>query len=98
MKRSAAWLGVGVLVVKNKADLLPADSIAVEADSIAVSALTGFGIDDLCSLIVQRLIPISPLRGEAILFTPRQELAVREAGDAWRAGMTTEALTRLRSL
>jgi len=91
-------LGVGVLVVKNKVDLLPAAPIAVDGDSIAVSALTGFGIDNLCRQIIQRLVPIAPLRGEAILFTPRQEQAVREGIDALRVGLTSEALTRLRSL
>jgi tRNA modification GTPase len=91
-------LGVSILVVKNKADLLSAGAAAKGTDEVAVSALTGQGLDQLCQCIVQRLVPSSPMRGEAIVFTARQEHAIREAAAALSADNRMLAVTWLRSL
>jgi tRNA modification GTPase len=93
-------LGVGVLefVVKNKADLVPEGVLPPDAKAIAVSALTGQGLSQLCQRIVERLIPNPTLPGEAILFTSRQENAVRAAVEAISSGNSASALTWLRTL
>jgi tRNA modification GTPase len=66
-------LCVGVLVVKNKADLLPAGAIPSDSDALAVSALTGQGLDKLCQRIVEQMLPIPLAPGEGVIFTQRQE-------------------------
>jgi tRNA modification GTPase len=91
-------LCVGVLAVKNKADLLPEGVMSQGADTIAVSALTGQGLDRLCQRIVQQLVPFSPVRGEAVIFTQRQEHAIQEAATALSSGDSRLAITWLRSL
>ena len=93
-------LGVGVLdlVVRNKADLVPDSVLTPDANAIAVSALTGQGISQLCQRIVERLVPAPPKPAEAILFTSRQENAVREAAEALSSGNIVSALTWLRTL
>jgi len=96
--RPQLCVGVLELVLRNKADLLPSSATPQTADAIAVSALTGQGLDQLCQQIVQRLIPTPPTRGEAVLFTARQENTVREAAAALSAGNRAEAVALLRSL
>ncbi len=91
-------LCVGVLAVMNKADLLPSSEVSLDTDAIAVSALTGQGLDQLCSRIVQQLVPTSPLRGEAVVFTSRQEQIFREAAAALAAGDSALAVMWLRIL
>ena len=82
----------------NKADLLPSSEVSLDTDAIAVSALTGQGLDQLCSRIVQQLVPTSPLRGEAVVFTSRQEQIFREAAAALAAGDSALAVMWLRIL
>lgn len=86
------------LNVKNKADLLTADEVPQNAGTIAVSALTGQGLHALCRQIVQRLLPVSPTPGEAVLFSSRHEVVVREAAAALSAGNSALAVGLLRSL
>lgn len=86
------------LIVKNKADLLPAGELQPDAGTVAVSALTGRGLDELCRQVVRRLIPAPPTPGEAVLFTSRQEVAVREAATALSSGDSALAATLLRSV
>jgi len=87
-----------VIIVKNKADLLTASASPQVADEVAVSALTGQGLDRLCQRIVEQLIPVPPVRGEAVIFTQRQEQAVREAATALSSGDGRVATTWLRRL
>jgi tRNA modification GTPase len=89
---------VNAIVVNNKVDLVPNQEETNTTSAVAVSALTGFGIDQLCERIVQHLVPNPPARGDAVVFTPRQERAVSEAVAALREGKTSEALDRLRNL
>ncbi|MCE9527461.1 MAG: 50S ribosome-binding GTPase [Planctomycetales bacterium] len=96
--RPRLCVGVLELVVRNKADLLPIGAPPQTADAIAISARTGQGLDQLCQQIIQRLIPAPPTRGEAILFTARQENAVREAAAALSSGNSQVAAALLRSL
>ena len=91
-------LCVGVLAVMNKADLLPSSEVSLDADAIAVSALTGQGLDELCQRILQQLVPTPPKRGEAVIFTPRQEQTFREAAAALAAGDSALAVMWLRIL
>ena len=87
-----------IIIVKNKADLLPASALLQEADELAVSALTGQGLNRLCQRIIEQLIPVPPVRGEAVIFTQRQEQAIQEAATALAAGDSSLAVTWLRSL
>ncbi len=91
-------LGVGVLIVRNKSDLLPPGVSFTDRDLLGVSALTGQGLDQLCQRIVQQLVPTVPARGEAVLFTPRQEQAIQNAVTALSAGDSRLAVAWLRSL
>ncbi|MFN0019856.1 MAG: GTP-binding protein [Pirellulaceae bacterium] len=96
--RPQVCAGVLELVVRNKADLIQSRPPLQTVDAIAISALTGQGLDQLCQQIIQRLIPAPPTRGEAILFTSRQENAVREAAAALSSGNSAVAAALLRSL
>ena len=58
-----------VLLVENKADL-PAVAEWIDRQPLRVSALTGDGILELVTAIVQRLVPISPSPGAAVPYTP----------------------------
>lgn len=87
-----------VIIVKNKADLLPASASQQVADEVVVSALTGQGLDRLCQRIVEQLVPVPPARGEAVVFTQRQEQAIQEAATALSSGDGRRAATWLRSL
>ena len=87
-----------VIIVKNKADLLTASASPQAADEVVVSALTGQGLDHLCQHIVQQLIPFPPVRGEAVIFTQRQEHAIQEAATALSSGDSRLAAKWLRSL
>lgn len=87
-----------VIIVKNKADLLPASASLPVVDELVVSALTGQGLDRLCQRIVEQLMPFPPARGEAVIFTQRQEQAIQEAATALSSGDGRLAVTWLRSL
>ncbi len=65
-----------VLRVSNKCDLT--DSL-VQTESLAVSALTGQGIAELLEQIGSRLVPRTPLPGEAVLFEHSQGKALEQA-------------------
>jgi tRNA modification GTPase len=86
------------LIVRNKADLLPGEIDSPSGDNVFTSALTGYGMTQLCEQIVGRLVPKPPERGEAVVFTPRQAHAVRMAIDALRAGNPNGAVAALQSL
>lgn len=96
--RPRLCVGVNALVVKNKADLLPAGTAPQNSTAVFVSALTGQGLDRLCQRIVQQLVPAPPSRGEAMTFTHRQEQSIREAAAALAANKPDQAAALLRSL
>ncbi len=62
------------LLVLNKRDLV--DEMGVSDDAIATSAVTGAGIERLLAAIVSSLVPSIPEPGTAVLFTPRQHVAI----------------------
>jgi tRNA modification GTPase len=86
------------LIVNNKADLLSGASDLRKSTQLTVSAVTGFGLDELCRQIVQRIVPVPPARGEAVLFTERQDCLVADAVAALREKRGAEAIALLRSL
>jgi tRNA modification GTPase len=66
------------LVIHHKCDQAgtPPDS---RPAGLAVSSLTGQGIDELCRAIAARLVPDSPQPGEAVPFSPRQVGVLEQA-------------------
>jgi len=68
-----SWLEAlpSALLVVNKVDLAR-PSFELSRRSLAISAVTGHGISDLASAIVDRIVPDPPPLGAAIPFTPRQ--------------------------
>jgi tRNA modification GTPase len=79
--RAPVWpeppLESAVFVI-NKIDL-PAAWEWQQVEGVAVSALAGTGIAELCLSLGQRLVPAAPLRGAAVPFTARQCQAVADA-------------------
>jgi len=76
-----------VVPVLNKSDLpraIAADAVSGKTgrDPVAVSALTGAGLDDLEGRILGAIYPVMPGTGEAVVFTERQERLARAALDA----------------
>ena len=71
----------GQIVVRTKADLIrPAREAHQSQDEIAVSALTGQGLDTLQSMIAQRLADRAvSLAADATALRPRHEAALRSA-------------------
>lgn len=61
------------LIAVNKSDCRLAFDLP--AGVMSISAATGYGIDGLIAAIVRRLVPVDPLPGEAVAYTP--ELADR---------------------
>jgi len=87
-----------MLSVYNKVDLLPPGTDAPAGDGVRISALTGQGIEQFCEQVARRLVPKPPGRGDAVVFTQRQEHAVRTAIAALLAGNPNEAVAALQSL
>jgi len=80
--------------VLNKSDLplmIRAETIRQKTgrEPVAVSAVQGEGIAELEERIVQEMWPSPPARGEAIIFTERQEKLMRAAKEA-AAGRSAE--------
>jgi tRNA modification GTPase len=77
-EREVAQTARRVLVVHHKCDLAnpPSDGRPV---GVAVSSLTGQGIDRLCEQIARALVPSPPEPGTAVPFTARQEALLRQA-------------------
>jgi tRNA modification GTPase len=73
------------LVVHNKCDLAlpPSDG---RPEGIAVSALTGMGLEDVEHAIAAALVPSPPLAGAAVPFTERQIALLQAAQDAAQQG------------
>lgn len=85
-----------VLLVWNKADLVPATE--THRERLSISARTGFGIDQLLSTIVRRLLPVPPEPGEAVPFTAEQVTRLRTAYEWLKNGDHSRAADSLRSL
>jgi tRNA modification GTPase len=85
------------LVVVNKIDLFAGQNLQTDESMIAVSALTGAGLDGLLAEISKRLVPEEPEPGAAIPFTPRhvellqRALASAKSGD-FRAAVSCVGL------
>jgi tRNA modification GTPase len=62
--------GENVRLVINKCDLPPAWDPHLAVAAIRISALTGAGLDDLCSAMARWLVPEVPPAGAAVPFTP----------------------------
>lgn len=66
----------GAILVGNKADLIDTEKRRTWQErhpgGLLTSARVGEGIDELCRQIGRRLVPLAPLAGEAVPFTPRQ--------------------------
>jgi tRNA modification GTPase len=85
------------LLVLNKVDLPCLSPEAVAADA-RTSALTGAGIDALLALVAQKLVPIDPRPGQALLFSPLQIESVQRARSALIQGDPPSALVELTAL
>ena len=86
----------GSLVIHNKCDL--ASPAADRPPGIEISALTGQGIDQLCLLIAQTLVPNATPPGAAVPFTLGQVAALQEALGALANGSTAAAQEQLRAI
>lgn len=75
------------LLILNKCDLVPADRYSsYPPQGLLVSAITGMGLDQLCNLLVERLVPDPPPPGAPVPFTPTLAEAVQRAWHAWQQG------------
>lgn len=86
----------GPIIVINKTDLVPVWSISEVYGAVCVSALTGEGVADLCAEIARRLVPVPPVSGAAVAFTPELDRWVGEAAGAWERGDHATAADALR--
>ncbi len=84
------------LLVLNKIDRISDPNLP--GDLIATSATTGAGIDSLLAAIATALVPVFPASGAAVLFSDRQQEAVRAALEFCQAGETTRAVGVLAEL
>lgn len=85
---------VGFQRVINKIDLPPAWDIA-QAHGMRVSARTGQGLDELCSLISRSLVAEPPPAGSAVPFTPALCDTVERAQTHCAAGQVADAIALL---
>jgi tRNA modification GTPase len=72
--------------------------LTVGARSLAISALTGEGIPDLVTAVLEKLIWRATAPGEAAPFTEDQALALSAAREALAAGRVDDAAARLKAL
>jgi tRNA modification GTPase len=93
-----AELGDRALVVLSKIDSRLAASQRRARFSTAISALTGEGIPDLVTAVLEKLIWLAPAPGEAVPFTADQAAALTAAREALAAGRADEAAARLKAL
>jgi tRNA modification GTPase len=87
-----------VQYVISKSDLPSAWDTAPTPDGVRVSAVTGAGLAELCSVVLSRLVPEAPPPGAAVPFTPRQCEQIAEAKRLLSAGDTAEARRMVASL
>jgi tRNA modification GTPase len=80
------------IVVLNKIDLAPGRT---PVGDVAVSALTGQGLEQLLTLIGSTLAPVPPQRGEAIPFTVRQAKLLETTAELVNHGRLNEAAHEL---
>lgn len=92
--------GIPHLRVLNKVDLLPQPP-ATSENTIATSAVSGVGIEQLRNAIVTRLVPRLPGVGDAVPFTPSQvevfqkALKLAQQGEAETAQRALAALNSI---
>jgi len=96
------------LQVKNKADLRPPELLATDGSSVGsslhgtrawlTSAVTGDGLPELITTIVNTLIPDRNDNLDGMLFTDRQVQLVRQASDAIHAGQPQNAIGLLKQI
>jgi tRNA modification GTPase len=91
----AAW-SPKMLFVTNKIDLPPAWDLSQAREAVRVSAATGAGLEELCAVIVGRLVPAVPPEGAAVPFTPRLSGFVFMAREFAHAQRWDDALQVLR--
>jgi tRNA modification GTPase len=84
------------LIVHNKADL--SGNVTARPAGLAVSALSGEGIDALIAAIVERLVPIAPTPGIAVPISNEQVEALIEAREALARGDRNSARIALKQL
>jgi tRNA modification GTPase len=100
-RRLIATIGKA-LMVANKSDLQPAwadgDPCVGTRTAVTVSAERGDGIDALVAAMIERLVPVAPVPGEAIPFRPRHVEKLAKARDDLRAGDTARAAYELGTL
>jgi tRNA modification GTPase len=83
------------LVVLNKIDLLTDVPLEPLDGFVAVSALTGAGLDALLAATAQRLVPQPPMPGDAVPFADRQVERLKLALAALERGNLSQAAAGL---
>jgi tRNA modification GTPase len=90
------------LVVGNKSDLPPAweddDRALGTRTAVTISAERGDGMDSLVALMIESLVPVAPLPGEAIPFRARHLETLGNARSALLAGNPARAARELATL
>lgn len=84
------------LIVVNKID--QGAGLKLPPEILATSATTGTGIDRLLTSISERLVPAVLAKGDAVLFTERQRVAVSDAFEQSRQGNDDCAVKMLANL
>lgn len=82
-------------LVINKTDLAPAWDLNQAQGSVRLSAQTGAGLGELCSLLEHWLVPEPPPRGVAVPFTPELCDAIEQTLRLVTSGEIVRARTRL---
>jgi tRNA modification GTPase len=77
-------------LVVNKVDLAPAWDLNQAIGAVHVSALTSDGLEDLCRVLSQRLVPEPPRSGDAIPFTPSLCQGIEQAWEHYCQGRDKE--------
>jgi tRNA modification GTPase len=93
-KSGPVWPGEtleAVQYVINKCDLPSAWSLEGDREAVRVSARTGEGLADLCTMLIRRLVPEPPPAGAAVPFTPSLCSGVVVAGNLVATGAFADA-------
>ncbi|MBV9200744.1 MAG: tRNA uridine-5-carboxymethylaminomethyl(34) synthesis GTPase MnmE, partial [Alphaproteobacteria bacterium] len=92
---AAAWPGADTILVANKIDLVPVDGSDLPCSALKASALTGEGIDQLLSVLGERVAQTYRIE-TPVLTRARHRLALEDAAAALRRSFCV-ALPELRA-
>jgi tRNA modification GTPase len=90
------WVGPDAMVLANKADLVPAPAMIGGVEALAVSALTGAGLDALRARLTESAARLAGASDAALLTRPRHRAALTEVV-AWLGDAETAVMPELAS-